>query len=450
MIGKLLITLAVLGTFVDAQRTTCTFQIVGTSYTCRLENQVIRNENDMEEVGGVHRQNFENSDVRRLDHEGSTISVFPSLVIDNFVNLFSVLLNGVEMRTLTRFITNCQRISRIELNNNQIEVIPGGIFRNCGGLDFLHIHNNQIRTINENAFVGLSRLGFLWLSNNNLASISRSIFQNTPNMRTLNLDGNELTQINTETFVDLPELITLDLRNNRISWWSVDMLRENPKIERLSLAGNQITTLNVNTFSNLPNLQSLSIGGLETIPAFENVPRITTFEINNSPMTRISAPSFAHMTSLNGLFVSNSRLESVDFSMTNPRILESLRSLQLNNNSISNLEDSSFEMLSGLTTLGLARNQIERLTIETLQPLLPLTSLNIERNQITRIDRQIIEQSPNIRVFAFGNQCFSGDFVADQNFDMSRLNRCFNSGMNAKVNGVLLVIAAFVVFVGKF
>lgn len=443
MIAKFFVALAVLGTFVNAQQTTCTFQFIGTTYTCMLENQVVRNENDLEQIGGVHVQGFGDADVRRINQTDSTVHVFPTLMIDNFVNLFNVRLIGVEMRILNRFLTNCARLSQIDLMDNEIEAIPAGIFRNCPRINGLNFRNNRIRTIHENAFQGVSELQTLILSGNGIVNVNRNLFSTNIQMRWISLDENEIQEINSDTFADLPQLRFLDLRNNAISSWSLEILSQNQRIEELRLGGNQITTLDASTFSNLPNLVTLSIGELERIPTFEGVSSLITLEINNSPVTSITAASFIHMTSLRNFFMMNGQLESVDFSMTNPQILGSLQTLALHNNSISNLEDSSFQMLTGVTSLGLNRNQIERLQIDTLGPMLPLNFLSVENNRISRIDREILERSPNMRIVAWGNQCFSGTLIVGQD-EMSRLNRCFNSGISLKINGIVIFMAAFV------
>jgi platelet glycoprotein V len=450
MLLKVLI-LAALGAFASGQRTTCTFQVVGFSYTCRLENQVIRSDNDMEQIGGVHNEDLDNINVKSLYSNSSTITVFPSLIVDHFVNLAFVKLEKVQLKTFNRAITNCKELFQVDLNENEIEVIPAGIFQKCQSLTTLSLNRNHIKTINDDAFLGLTSLNSLWLWTNNIGSINRQIFRHTLGLRAIFLNQNEIEAVAADTFVDLQELYWLEINLNRLTKWNKDILSQNPKVEKLGLDGNQISTLDVDTFSNLPNLVELSIGSLlEEIPAFEGVQRLEKLIIGKNQIKKVSAASFAHMESLNYLYISNGLVEKLDFSMTTPRILTNLQTLYLTNNSISTLEGSSLEMLTGLQTLSLAQNQIRRLTYDTLKPVLPLESLYINYNEMTFIDRRIIEDSKNMRVYSFGNRCYSGDFHVNEALDLQTLEKCFNSGLNLKMNSVVLIVAVFVAIFMKF
>jgi insulin-like growth factor-binding protein complex acid labile subunit len=334
--------------------------------------------------------------------------------------------------------------------SNFIEVIPERIFQNCAQLVLLDLNLNRIRAIADDAFVGLSSLRTLWLQTNSIPRISRNLLRNIPSIRSLLLSQNEIEEIPVDAFVDLAQLNGLVLNRNRIATWSGEILSRNPTVNHLDLGENRIRNIPANIFSNIPNLVTLSIGGLlEEVPAFEGISSLQNLAITNSPITRVSAFSLRHLPNLNSLNFRDCRIESVDFSMTSPRILENLRQLELQNNSISNLNESSFEMLTSLVYLGLARNQIENLTLTTLEPVLPLDSFQISHNRISRMEREIFEQSPNMIVSSEGNPCFSGSFTVGTNFDLNQLNRCFNSGLSLKMNIFVLLAAAVLAFFGK-
>jgi Leucine-rich repeat (LRR) protein len=449
MLLKFFALLAVTATLASAQRTTCTFQTVFLSYTCRLENQVIRNDNDMEEIGGVHNHDRVNNHVRRVDHEGSIVLVFPSLMVDHFTGLTTLILSGVQMRTMSRFIVNCRELTTVEVNRNEIEAIPSGIFRNCARMSTLRIADNRISTVHEDAFMGLGNLGTLTLTNNSITSFTRQHLRHTTRIQTISLGRNEIEEITADTFADLTNLRTLNLNNNRLSSWSREILSQHPLIESLNLANNQFQTLAVDVFSNLPNLASLTIGGLTEFPILEGVQRLTRFSVSGSPTTRIPSAWFANMNNLNTLVLMGNRLESVDFSMTEPKILGNLRHLDLFSNQISNLSASSFEMLTGLRILTLTFNELLHLPFEPLKPVLPLEILDIGFNRITRIDREILEKSPGMRVSASSNRCFSGNFIVNDELDWTQLDSCFNSGVSMKVSSLVLVLVGFVAFSKK-
>lgn len=427
----------------SAQRTTCTFQHINNVYTCRLENQNIGSDNDMQEVGGVHRQNFGDMNVLRLDHTTSSIQIFPSLVIDRFVNLQRIHLSSVEMTTLDRYIVNCARLHTVELNMNEITTIPQGIFRNCQRMTSLSMNRNQISRIHDNAFVGLTSLSSLWLVHNNIQSINRNMMRPMTVLASLFLDDNEIEEIEAAAIEVSSNLRRLSLRNNKISSWSVEILQNNPLIRELILSGNQIQTLSADSFSNLQNLVELWIGSLlEEIPVLENMQRLETLVIENNNLKHVSAASFAHMENLIVLNLGRNQIETIDFSMTSPRILRNLRTLELTANNIESIEEGTLTMLKDLTRLGLSRNQLQRLSIDSIRPVLPLISLDVQRNQIRSLDREIFEQETDMHFFALGNVCVSEDLLINSTFDMNRLESCFNSAVDKKVNllGFVFVI----------
>jgi Leucine-rich repeat (LRR) protein len=443
---SLVILLAVPAIFQVAQGAKCTFRNVWSSYTCQLENQIIRNNDDLKVIGGVHIEGRVDSNVKQLESNSSIITFFPSQIVDHFENLGFLYLRNVEMKTFDRAIVNCKELSVIDLDENKIEVVPAGIFRACLKLRSFSLSFNQIKAISDDAFDGLSNLDSLWLSyNNNIKSISRQLFKNTPMLSGIFLGYNEIEEIAAGTFDDLPDLSWVSVGNNKITKWSKEILSQNPKMTVLELNGNQIRNFDADTFSNLPELIDLKLGDfMEEIPVFEGVQRLERLTILNCRFSNLSAASFAYMDSLSFLYIGNGLVETFDFSMTTPRILTNLKTLYLSNNSISTLEGSSLEMLTGLKTLGLAQNQISRLTYDTLKPVLPLEFLYIDDNQMSFIDRQIIENSTGMQVSSQRNQCFHGGFKVDESLEMIRLQRCFNSGLSIKANGFVLLVAAFV------
>lgn len=82
----------------DQVTTICTYELVNNEYTCRLVNQTISRGEDMENVSGTHLENFGDINVQRLTQENSVVQVFPSKLINRFVNLRSLYMEGVQMR----------------------------------------------------------------------------------------------------------------------------------------------------------------------------------------------------------------------------------------------------------------------------------------------------------------------------------------------------------------
>lgn len=443
--------LVIFGTFVNTQRTTCTFLVFANLYTCRLINQNVLSVNDMQIIDGVHMQNRNDASVHLIDHTTSTVQVFPNLMLDRFVNVRQLRLTSVGMKSLGPTLTNCQWLSHLDLSRNQLTSLPEGFFQNCNRLLSLTLRQNQISEIHDNAFIGLTQLSTLTLPRNKIRSINQNwLVPMRDRLIILDFDDNEIEEINANILADISRLIWLSLRNNKISSWNAGILQRNPRLERLYLAGNQIRTITAGTFSNLPNLLELSVGGLlQEIPVFENLQRVENLGLHENQLTHVSAASFIHMDNLSQLNLARNQIETFNFAMTTPRILANLRTLELTNNSITNVTEGSLTMLTNLTSLLLGSNQLETLSYESIQPVLPLLSLNVRHNRIVSIDREIFEGDIDMFFSGAGNVCINSDFRVDANFDMNRLERCFNSGTSAKVSIFVLIFATVIFVTGK-
>jgi hypothetical protein len=452
MLGKIVILILVanFAALASAQGTTCTFDFMGNDYTCQLVNQTISRSEDMVTIGGVHMESFGNINVQRVDQEFSVVEVFPTELIDEFVNLRTLYLRGTRMRFWTTPIKNCARLTEIDLNMNQFASIDPNFFAECNRLSSLSMNQNRIRTITDNAFVGLSSLDTLSLSNNIIRTITNTSFRPIGNLAHLILDNNQVVEFTYESLSAIPNLRTLSLRNNAITTWDVHILRFNPRLERLFLSGNQLKTLEPNTFSNLQNLNELWLGNLmEEVPVFESVGALEILVLNDNQLMNISSLSFANMRNLKSLHLDRNQLGSFDFSVTSPGVLSNLENLFLNNNSIGWLEDCSLEALTSLKHLEMSFNEFRRIPYDYIQPSLPLEFLDITRNRVSQIDRRVIEESPNIYLMAKDNACVNGNFLVNATFDMGDLQDCFGGGMSLKVNVFVVVLAFVVGLVGK-
>lgn len=440
-------------TLAKAQGTTCTFEFVDNLYTCQLLNQTINFSEDMEEVGGTHLESFGDINVQRVEQEFSIIQVFPTELIDRFVNLRVLYIREAQMRFWTSSISNCARLIEFKIDGNRFISIDPNFFVECKRLSVLSFNQNAIRTISDNAFAGLSSLETLFLNNNVIRDISRTALQHIGNLAHLHLDNNQIVEFSYETLGAIPNLRTLSLRNNAITTWDVHVLRFNPRLERLFLSGNQIHILEPNTFSNLPNLVELWLGNLEMeeVPVFESVGSLEILMLNDNLLTNVSSLSFANMRNLKTLNLDHNRLGSFDFSVTSPGVLSNLEHLSLNNNSIGWLEDCSLEALTSLKQLVLSFNEFRRIPYEYVKPTLPLEVLNIRRNQINQIDRRILEESKNLHLMALENSCVDGNFLINSTFDFDDLQDCFSAGLTLKANSLAIMMAVLVgLFYSKF
>lgn len=426
----------------------CTYELTNTVYTCRLINQNIQNEGNLQQIGGSHLPIFGDNDVMTLTETNSVINVFPSLLINRFVNLNSVLLTGVQMKQFVSPIRNCANLSVIILNFNEIPTINSGNFANCNKIVYFSITNSGVENVHEGAFNGLTGLKFLSLSANNIATINMNIFAQLSQLEILELSDNKIMDLSHTTFQFMPLLSQLSLDGNQIASWNSSILASNQQLEIIRLNGNKIQNLDGNTFSGLPNLITLLIGNnIETIPMFVNPGELKNLSLSNNPIKEVSAISFQNLRTLEKLYLDFCQIENVNFEQDAGSFLQELRLLSLTNNRITNLKAYAFSMLATLETLYLSGNQIQRLNANTIRPIMQMRLLDVSGNRINRIERGLFDGANNLTFRATGNVCVSKDVTVLNSAQFDRdivpvIITCLNFAIVTKVNTLLLILTA--------
>ncbi|XP_072311308.1 leucine-rich repeat and transmembrane domain-containing protein 2 [Eucyclogobius newberryi] len=146
---------------------------------------------------------------------------------------------------------------------------------NCGGLALsslpplqllppgsrsLLLANNKLSALGTSAFANISSLEELDLSNNYLDNLPGGLFRDMSNLTRLTLHNNSLTGMDRELFQGLGGLQSLDLSLNGLSLVPLGLLDELQSLRWLSLAGNRLHALERAAFEPLVNLQHLELG----------------------------------------------------------------------------------------------------------------------------------------------------------------------------------------------
>lgn len=301
--------LAIFGMSTKVQSATCTYQLLGSFYYCNLVDQNIQSEDDMREVFGEHLNGFGDVNVTSLVAlQRSTIAVFPSLIINRFVNLRRVLLERTNMTTFVSPITNCAELERVQLDVNRISSLPRGIFRNCAQLRGLQLTDNEMNNIHIDAFEGLLSLREFMVGNH-LEAIP--FFEHLPELRLMSLGDNRLKTVSGQSFRFLVNLELLFIDNNRLE--TVDFSLRTlalPRLRRLSLRNNQITHLPDNAFSMMTNLVELELTGNKLQRLGEHsirptITRLISLDIMNNQVEHIDRALFNGVTALRVLATGN-------------------------------------------------------------------------------------------------------------------------------------------------
>lgn len=433
----------------------CTFELINSAYTCRLVDQNILNEGNLQQLVFLHETAFDDDDVHTLTETNSIINVFPSLLINRFVTLSNIMLTGVQMKQFVSPIRNCENLSVLFLDFNEIATINGGNFVNCSKLVYFSLTESGVESIHEGAFSGLMSLKFLSLSGNNIETIDPTVFAPLSHLAILELSENNIIDLGYSSFQFMPVLTQLALDGNQLTSWNSSILPNHQQLSVLRLDGNKINNINVNTFSRLPNLITLLIGdNFETVPTLENPGQLLDLTFSKNPIREVKAISFQNLRTLERLYLDYCQIENVDFDQDDGTFLQELRILSLTNNKITNLHAYAFSMLATLEALFLNGNQIQRLNANAIRPIMQMRVLDVSRNQINIVEREIFDGARNLTFKATGNICVNSDVTVLNSAQFDRdivpvIIKCLNSANASKVKIILLASSAILVIFSR-
>ncbi|XP_017154210.1 protein toll [Drosophila miranda] len=104
----------------------------------------------------------------------------------------------------------------IRINGNEdLERLPGGMFRDQGNLKTLDLSCNGLNRLSEQVFYGLGNLTILDLSKNRLTNLSSTIFTPLTSLNILSLNKNSLTALAPTVFQEVRSLNFIDMSNTQ-------------------------------------------------------------------------------------------------------------------------------------------------------------------------------------------------------------------------------------------
>uniref|UniRef100_A0A8C1VCB8 Slit homolog 1 protein n=1 Tax=Cyprinus carpio TaxID=7962 RepID=A0A8C1VCB8_CYPCA len=279
-------------------------------------------------------------------------------------------------------------LKKINLSNNKISEIEDGAFEGASSVNELHLTANQLDSVHSGMFRGLDGLRMLMLRNNRISCIHNNSFTGLHNVRLLSLYDNTLTTITPGAFDTLQSLSTLNLLANPFNCnchlaWLSSWLR-NRKI----VTGN-------------PRCQRPAF--LKEIPLQDvALPDFRCQEDQEEPscMPPVQCPS--ECTCLETVVrCSNKHLRILPKGI--PRNVTELNTfLDLSNNKISSLTNSSFASMSQLTTLILSYNALRCIPTLAFGGLQSLRLLSLHGNDISELPDGIFNDAASLSHLAIG------------------------------------------------
>ncbi|XP_015917704.1 toll-like receptor Tollo [Parasteatoda tepidariorum] len=291
---------------------------------------------------------------------------------------------------------NLQKLRKLRLLNlahNNIEDVDAFLFTNFEFLQIIDLSNNMLKKIPAVLFQDSPDLREIYLQDNAIYSIPSGFFSGLQQLLVLNLSSNHLSSnLIHQPFIDLIRLVLLDLRNNELTFINSTLLLSQYSLQMLFLSHNKISFIEDNSFSSLYNLHTidLSHNHLEYLDAFtlNGLYVLSDLNLAFNNILMIHPDTFKNCSTLEKLSLQSNNLSFIPDSLA---ALQFLKSLNLENNDISDLYNSSLLLLKQLRYINLSQNKIGNLTSKNFKLLPILKELDLSKNQIYNLQHGVFD-----------------------------------------------------------
>ncbi|XP_046434881.1 relaxin receptor 1 isoform X3 [Neodiprion fabricii] len=223
----------------------------------------------------------------------------------------------------------------------QVTCVGAGLTRipenMTSNLTSIVLTNNSLSTIGKNALVSYGRLTTLLMDDDEIAQIEPGAFENQKNLVWLTLLNNKLTELRRGHFTGLESLKMLLVEGNRIEYADLTDFENQTSVGWMSLKNNEIRTIRKNAFKNQQNLVELNL-------AYNVI--ITLSPHIFLPLEKLRKFCRVRSFSLHRILGFNP-IENLGIDVLNP--LQDLRSLDLQEIEIDNMDKNVFSMLPNLS-----------------------------------------------------------------------------------------------------
>ncbi|XP_055906623.1 toll-like receptor 6 [Eupeodes corollae] len=296
---------------------------------------------------------------------------------------------------------NLRRLKFLQVNNNEISMVADKALSGLKNLQVLNLSSNKIVALPSELFSEQSQsIQEVYLQNNSISVLSPKLFSNLDQLQALDLSFNQITStwIDRATFTGLIRLVLLNLSHNKLTKLEPEIFGDLYTLQILNLRHNQLENIAADTFAPMNNLHTLllSHNKLKYLDAYalNGLYVLSLLSLDNNALIGVHPEAFRNCSSLQDLNLNGNQLKTVPLALRNMRLL---RTVDLGENMISQLEETAFKGLGNLYGLRLIGNYLENITMNSFKDLPSLQILNLARNRIQVIEPGAFEMTSSIQ-----------------------------------------------------
>ena len=186
-------------------------------------------------------------------------------------------------------------LTNLNLNNNQINILPAALLQKCSDLERLGLANNSLSGLDGGFFDNLKRLSVLDMSGNRLASLDGRLTRDLVSLSDLDLSGNQLSILTASSRIfeaAASTLVKLNLKDNHIKTIEAKVFEPLANLKELDMSVNELAQLDSDTLTGMGRLTHLDLASndLNNIheAAFDSVPEVLVLDLSHNKLR--SAP----------------------------------------------------------------------------------------------------------------------------------------------------------------
>jgi len=282
-----------------------------------------------------------------------------------FYNSYLLLINFLARhKNIFIYVNYNLQVRYLDISNNRLIKLTNGTLRGLQQAEKVDLSSNKIASIQSEAFAGFHHIKELDLSYNKLKMIKTGAFRGCLTLHLLKLKGAGVSLIQPNAFDDFVNLKILDLSDNKLTVPdSMFRLGSLPQLNQLILSGNDLSNITVgvkklaarnitvfNSFGSLPNIESLEMENCNLVNVTSDMlaenPKLTMIKLGGNNFTSLGRGIFSKQVFLRELHLDGNKFEEAPTDSL--LYLFNLIKLNLSNNFISELTESSFDHVGNL------------------------------------------------------------------------------------------------------